>query len=256
MDDMSDITPEFQKYIMHSSLFNGHSDRYFCFLKSEKIARVCAVLVNTVSLTEAPELRECAASAARLPKAILYFSAGKIDLADVLADICSLLFEIRLCVVRGGMTRSNADVLSQEYEIIAEKLGNAAHLSAPLSSHDFVVSNLLAGGVQATPAPSVSLLEREEILKKDSVLYKGHSIKDIPDKSYMSAQNGANDQTARTAKILEYIKNTNPVSIKDITHFVRGCSEKTIQRDLNALIGQGLIQRMGERRWSQYAPAR
>lgn len=41
-------------------------------------------------------------------------------------------------------------------------------------------------------------------------------------------------------------------SIKDIARAVKGCSEKTIQRELNALITQGAIVREGEKRWSVY----
>lgn len=42
------------------------------------------------------------------------------------------------------------------------------------------------------------------------------------------------------------------VSIKDIAQRIKGCSEKTIQRELNALLFDGLIERIGEKRWSRY----
>lgn len=42
------------------------------------------------------------------------------------------------------------------------------------------------------------------------------------------------------------------VSIKDIALRIRGCSEKTIQRELNALLTDGVIDRIGEKRWSRY----
>jgi hypothetical protein len=42
------------------------------------------------------------------------------------------------------------------------------------------------------------------------------------------------------------------VSIKDIALRIRGCSEKTIQRELNALLTDGVIDRLGEKRWSRY----
>jgi hypothetical protein len=42
------------------------------------------------------------------------------------------------------------------------------------------------------------------------------------------------------------------VSIKDISLRIRGCSEKTIQRELNALLEDGFIDRIGEKRWSRY----
>lgn len=42
------------------------------------------------------------------------------------------------------------------------------------------------------------------------------------------------------------------VSIKDIAARIRGCSEKTIQRELNALLYDNVIERIGEKRWSRY----
>lgn len=42
------------------------------------------------------------------------------------------------------------------------------------------------------------------------------------------------------------------VSIKDIAIRIRGCSEKTIQRELNALVYDNIIERIGEKRWSRY----
>lgn len=42
------------------------------------------------------------------------------------------------------------------------------------------------------------------------------------------------------------------VSIKDIATRIKGCSEKTIQRELNALVFDNKIVRIGEKRWSRY----
>ncbi len=42
------------------------------------------------------------------------------------------------------------------------------------------------------------------------------------------------------------------VSIKDIAARIKGCSEKTIQRELNALLYDNVIERIGEKRWSRY----
>jgi DNA-binding HxlR family transcriptional regulator len=36
---------------------------------------------------------------------------------------------------------------------------------------------------------------------------------------------------------------------------IRGVSEKTIQRELGALIESGLVMKQGERRWSVYSLA-
>ena len=69
----------------------------------------------------------------------------------------------------------------------------------------------------------------------------------------MSDSKGQNNETnGRVSLILDHLRKHRNASIKDIAATVRGCSEKTIQRDLNDLIRQGLVRRVGSRRWSTY----
>lgn len=56
----------------------------------------------------------------------------------------------------------------------------------------------------------------------------------------------------RHTKILDIIKEKGKVSIKDVVRQIPGCSSKTIQRDLQKLIQDGLVSKEGERRWSIY----
>lgn len=56
----------------------------------------------------------------------------------------------------------------------------------------------------------------------------------------------------RQQMILEIIREVGETSIKDISDNVKGCSEKTIQRELNTLIYDGVLKKVGERRWSKY----
>lgn len=60
-------------------------------------------------------------------------------------------------------------------------------------------------------------------------------------------------QNQRKEQILAVIKTKGEVSIKDISVLVSGFSEKTIQRELNGLLSDGLIKKTGERRWSRYS---
>lgn len=57
---------------------------------------------------------------------------------------------------------------------------------------------------------------------------------------------------SRREQILGLFVKGVDVSIKDIASRIRGCSEKTIQRELNALLYDNVIERIGEKRWSRY----
>lgn len=57
---------------------------------------------------------------------------------------------------------------------------------------------------------------------------------------------------SRREQILALFVRGVDVSIKDIAARIKGCSEKTIQRELNALLYDNIIERIGEKRWSRY----
>lgn len=57
---------------------------------------------------------------------------------------------------------------------------------------------------------------------------------------------------SRRENILALIQQKGRVSIKDISREIKNCSEKTIQRELTALVATGVLKKEGERRWSTY----
>lgn len=62
--------------------------------------------------------------------------------------------------------------------------------------------------------------------------------------------NQTGDRRQRIQTILEA---KGEATIKDISEIIKDCSEKTIQRELNAMIEENLVKRQGERRWSKYS---
>lgn len=63
-------------------------------------------------------------------------------------------------------------------------------------------------------------------------------------------------KSERQTLILSTISARGESSIKDLTDVIKGCSEKTIQRELIALVDSGSLLKTGERRWSRYSIAR
>jgi len=60
-------------------------------------------------------------------------------------------------------------------------------------------------------------------------------------------------RTNRQNIIIGLLKKKSDISINDITKTITDCSEKTIQRELIALIQAGIVRKTGERRWSKYS---
>ena len=59
----------------------------------------------------------------------------------------------------------------------------------------------------------------------------------------------------RQGIILDIIKSKKEVMIKDISSHIKDCSEKTIQRELLAMVDAGVLKKLGEKRWSKYSLA-
>lgn len=58
---------------------------------------------------------------------------------------------------------------------------------------------------------------------------------------------------ARRERIKTILEAKGEASIKDISEIITDVSEKTIQRELQAMIEDNVVKRQGERRWSKYS---
>jgi len=60
-------------------------------------------------------------------------------------------------------------------------------------------------------------------------------------------------KTNRRSLIVNIIRKKGTVMLKDISPAIKGCSDKTIQRELAVLVRKGVVKKEGERRWSTYS---
>jgi len=237
---------DFIKISFHSKLFKGRSNWYFCYLKSEKLAHVLALLSERTVSEPQEGLEACAAKATQVAQDVVYAAAGEVTEEALLAGLFSMLWMLRLSASQGYLGKETAKILTEEYEGVIERLvGDSRHLGLSVSPQDLAVP-LVAEEPLLEPLPSLLGLTDSSIGQKD--IYK-RQISNRTQKDIHS-QKGQ----VRAALILDLIKKSDGVSIKDISLVVRDCSEKTIQRELNSLIERGVVVRRGERRWSTYHP--
>ncbi len=235
---MPDKKSKFHEFALKSILFKGREDWYFCYLKAEKIAHVMAVLERGSE----GRVQEIATRAAALPGDIAHLAAGEVDATVVLADIFSLLSAVRLAGTEGLLHKETGAILEAEYETVAERLMAGSHPSPFVGPEDFQIPQLsLEAGQGALGQPRMSQTVFERPILKD--MSKGQTTETLK------------GHGERAERILDFIRKQKSASIKDIASTIKGCSEKTIQRELGGLIQAGLVRRVGERRWSLYVPA-
>lgn len=235
---MSDTPEKLHNALIKSELFKGRSDWYFCFLKAEKIANVLLLLSQKQSQTSWFE-KVCSAAEA-LYEDIILFAQGEVASGGVEGDILTLLASVRMAQTAGVIEVTTAKIILKEIEDLFLRFSASAHAPSLLSREDFSVEDV--------PAGVEGLLMQKSPLSAHAVLKGGFPVKDI----HKGHSTDTIKQSDRMAKVLDFVKKNKGVSIKDISAVVRGCSEKTIQRELASLITQGLVRKVGERRWSQY----
>ncbi len=245
---MSDIKKTFNELALESILFKGQQDWYFCFLKSERVAHVLALLSDKMTESQRKWFLGVVDEAADLPPHVAYFAAGDIDLQIVLASLFSLISSIRIAVTRGCLSKETALYIVAEYEHMVEKLHASTHPSPFVSPQDFAVPEFLSRPQAPRPLPLREIPEspREE---------KGSYSNKREDRGPVSSSSKPEVTNDRSGKILSFVLQNKAVSIKEICAILPELSEKTVQRELVGLISQGLIKKEGERRWSIYKPA-
>jgi len=235
----------FHRISISSSLFKGQEVLYFCYLKSEKIAHAIAFLceghrsnwsVDTIA-------HVLVTQSASLPNDVAELAADVLNTKRVLSRIYSLLSTVRLCSSHSFLEEKNAELIVCEYEMLAEKISSVSACLHSLDAQFFSVPPL---DVPAPVSISTSHFATAQISDFTAVSSKGQiqsrTVGDIL----------AVPSSERRTEVLKIVSERGRVSIKDISKNIRNCSEKTIQRELNALVRQGSVRKEGERRWSVY----
>lgn len=68
-----------------------------------------------------------------------------------------------------------------------------------------------------------------------------------------SPKKTSSKKAARQQRILDIVKDMKKVSVTDVSAKIPNVSDKTIQRELIALVESGILKKEGERRWSTYS---
>jgi hypothetical protein len=147
-------------------------------------------------------------------------------------------------VSRSGLiSNMNFSILKTEFMNMVKSLSYFREKSTP-AHHLDLKENFFAD-------TKSSKIESRIIHHRQGEFYKGHiyagaDIKDIDTL-------GTPKKTNRQNIIIGLLKRGKDLTIKDISHVIRDCSEKTIQRELIDLIELRVVKKIGERRWSKYS---
>ncbi|MDB5194195.1 MAG: seg [Parcubacteria group bacterium] len=81
------------------------------------------------------------------------------------------------------------------------------------------------------------------------------SSKEVRDANLKDFGAVAVKKNGRQSVIINLLKRKKEIMIKDVSPLIDGVSEKTIQRELLAMVRMGILRKEGEKRWSRYSLA-
>jgi hypothetical protein len=251
-------------------LFNSSPQDLYIYRKIEKISAAIHLITNFFDLKEPIRM-----SLREKSLALLSSSAALVknsDLSNILNSLSFGLLEIKSLLhtsfISGLMSEMNLKIIQGEIDqlmiVIESKKQVFIRLPitylhvAPLEPKS---SASEAPQIQSAPAfnnnpisfPGSSGALSTNFPSNVSEIQRSQSRLNISKGQISKGQKNSADHSDRTEKILSLLKDGRALTIKDFSDVIKGCSEKTLQRELLRLVAEGKIIKRGERRWSRYS---
>jgi len=222
-----------------------HNDDYYrhIFKKTEKIVSVVFYILNNIDHNKKSETHVSnIASKAHFAheNALRTLEVKPLNATEVLEQFAQSLIgldsALRIASVSGAFTADVLYTVSGQIDTVLRTLST------------YISSN---GGIESTLSTFDTAAERTSSTRRTAAPSGGTRAQARQSAAPSVAANTA-DRRTRISTILEA---KGEATIKDISEIVTDCSEKTIQRELNAMIEDNVVKREGERRWSKYSLA-
>ena len=197
-----------------------------------------------------------------------------------MSDIEKVVSLLEISATAGFMSEMNLTILKEEYLSLVQALGSRKkggleegfvfgreffstrgtprHLpNQEEKSEELSKGQVKDTGAQSVPLPVVRTSDNSSSsrMRESSSLISGKPISDnnsFMGKTILETKKTV-EKTSRREMIIALIKDKKEISIKDITNHFPDCGEKTIQRELAALVATNVLKKTGDRRWSKYS---
>lgn len=228
-----------------SNIFEKDIRRVFIYKKAERLAKAIHLISPAFVTTPTLRDRTHTIAIALIDAATLPPLGAREQLSRELLALSSVL-----AIARSGglLSEMNAELISREARLLLSEV--ASYEEPRLFLDD---SPTLAALAKQLPAELYVAHARPEPVREAR---PARAVVPAGTPAVPKGHKGQIKDTARSSDrreaILSVLRDKRSAYIKDISTVVRGVSEKTIQRELQALLKEGAISKQGERRWTLY----
>lgn len=243
-----------------------HASMSVMIKKTDKIVTAIYMVTDFISETEPirPRLRTLSLS---IHASVRKIGARSSEPHYALADEVTRTIEetsslIKLATTIGLISEMNGQILVTELEKTTSEIKKLyGDKKVMVATHPGYANILLTPqmfDVPTEPMPLPEIHKGQEIFKGQTLIQKPQSFQtpyqqrtSFKTESFVK-KSDIGMKIARRNDVLNVVRSKGRVSIKDITSILKDISEKTVQRELLALVQEGVLVKEGEKRWSIY----
>lgn len=247
--DNKPATQSSERGIDPSILFGENHHFAFIYKKTEKLVTAVYMITDFIKDNEPLKWKIRENALALMSLNIAFTTVSLAERKSLIKEYHSLALEIvslsSVAERSGLISEMNFHILSREFNalvsIIDKDENKKIHEETVILDPGFFATEYPKAEYQKATAPAAQV---------PVVSYKGH-VKDIGERPAQSVSK--DDKDSRRSFILKLLSKKSALSVKDFADGIKGVSEKTIQRELLAMVALGIIKKEGERRWSTYS---
>ncbi|MEK7510877.1 MAG: hypothetical protein AAB582_01400 [Patescibacteria group bacterium] len=237
----SQNSADFDTFVLDKGIFSNVFDkdirRVFIYKKAERLAKAIHLIAPAFRNSQALREKLDMIAIGLVDAAVLPPALARVALSRELLALSSVLSIAR---AGGLLSVMNADLIGREAHLLLQEV--AAYEEPRLILED---GPTLAGLVKSSTMEGRT--ETKSNTQRQAPVSKGHTS----DNKGQRLSDNTSSSTRREV-VLDVLKQKGPSYIKDISVVIRDVSEKTIQRELQSLVAEGVVERSGKRRWTTY----
>lgn len=261
--DNSKKEKDMSHVVYNPAFFKGDYGLYLAYRRIENVSAALFLITqdfpdqDTLKMSLRKTCLEC------VSKILSFISHPKVEIQEI-RSLVSIVLELDSIItigrVSGGLSEMNAGVLQKELRKIEDTLENviSGHThTLVIDPSIFTDIDLQARHRQHLDAsvPKARSMPVATSFSKDA---KPRPVTQKPNSTNTSSpladrQEGVVRKNERRDVILKLLAEKSNLNVKDFSSVITDYSEKTIQRELLALVDEGIIKKQGERRWSTYS---
>ncbi len=245
--------------LLHKAISN--KDSVFLEQRTQKLSTAIHMVTDSLPETEALRHDLRAVSLKLLGASFsLELSSGEsqaLQFKELEVGVRNIMALVELAKTIGLMGQMNADILLQELKNIGsyvlEYSNRATRESGVLIRTEKLMEVSLEGMFpifeNKTTLIGHDSGQKGQVLNTES--YKGHQ--ELNKRYRNPKQLEVVLKSERRSAILGVLKNKGEISVKDASEVIKDYSEKTIQRELISMVSEGILNKIGNKRWSKYS---